>query len=719
MSDSVFGPDLNRPHRLSYFVRGPEWAIALPQGDLDALEDVMRRLSTLWNGIGTLLVPVSRSGAIPKGLDTLIDCVPPERFLVHDSLNERAREAVAARFGGFDVFWDRYDANEMHPLVLVDLPSGPKPPLNIPRFFLNNRAMRLATLACWGAVHDDDLPYWHERFDVGFLDEPMPATRAFVDGQTESATTSPLRLGAKYMGAISMQNYIDHPTLVVLHEPSFEQLLGFWNFRSRSIAIFGTKASVVGIPRAFVRDPPVLSSLRQWIAMPRGARSPDLLVNAITRDHTAVRAALEAIGFEEDPEKKLTIRHGPEVKPNDPPTYGFAPRYLGGRLVRGSHERILVALRNPLELDLPAPKGLALATGHSVRLTLDNLPLSLPITPSAAERMNNTATARDGLTLPLQISPLYSFSIRFPSRAEALEDWATDNGYRAEPSQDSRYADALLNRLGDFDALDALASPVAVKLLRHMAPQSRLKLAQALRRELEGSGGNLAADNIAENIKDVGLFLETQSRDVSALAGLANVKKNEALAALSPLVASGFVVRGHAVNCPVCNVTEFHRLDELGERVTCRACRAELVLPVSSSGGMSEPSVHYRLDGLMARVMDQDVLPVLLAVRTIRKRMQSGHGVSTWHGVVFDSGSTCIDVDVLAYNGDHIVFCECKDNGSTLTDAQFDGLCDLAADLSARPALACLRGSFSDEQRDVVTSHGGFVLGPSELFSFH
>lgn len=50
----MFEEHLNRQHRARYFVRGPEWAFALPQGDLDVLEDVMRRCSASGTERGSL-----------------------------------------------------------------------------------------------------------------------------------------------------------------------------------------------------------------------------------------------------------------------------------------------------------------------------------------------------------------------------------------------------------------------------------------------------------------------------------------------------------------------------------------------------------------------------------------------------------------------------------------------------------------------------------------
>jgi hypothetical protein len=54
----VFDGHLNRQHRLVYYVRGPEWAFAIPAGDFDALDEVMRLCSGFWNGAGSLIVPI-------------------------------------------------------------------------------------------------------------------------------------------------------------------------------------------------------------------------------------------------------------------------------------------------------------------------------------------------------------------------------------------------------------------------------------------------------------------------------------------------------------------------------------------------------------------------------------------------------------------------------------------------------------------------------------
>jgi hypothetical protein len=93
---ALFDKHLNSQHWVSYTVRGPEWAFAVPQGDLVALEDVMRRCSAFWNGAGSLVIPVRADGRIPPVIDAFLDSRPVDRCFWHESLGERARAGLEA-----------------------------------------------------------------------------------------------------------------------------------------------------------------------------------------------------------------------------------------------------------------------------------------------------------------------------------------------------------------------------------------------------------------------------------------------------------------------------------------------------------------------------------------------------------------------------------------------------------------------------------------------
>lgn len=79
-------------------------------------------------------------------------------------------------------------------------------------------------------------------------------------------------------------------------------------------------------------------------------------------------------------------------------------------------------------------------------------------------------------------------------------------------------------------------------------------------------------------------------------------------------------------------------LSELDERVRCRACGENVMLPVVDQSGAKEPDSFYRLDGLMARIMDQDILPVLLTLRATRPPAGSTELFFAWPGVEVSKG---------------------------------------------------------------------------------
>lgn len=90
----MFDEHLNRQHRLTYVVRGPEWAFAIPQGDLAALEDVMRRCASFWNGVGSALIPVTSDGRMPRWAHMLLQVRPVDRCFMHQALGDTAQRGV-------------------------------------------------------------------------------------------------------------------------------------------------------------------------------------------------------------------------------------------------------------------------------------------------------------------------------------------------------------------------------------------------------------------------------------------------------------------------------------------------------------------------------------------------------------------------------------------------------------------------------------------------
>jgi hypothetical protein len=105
---------------LTYDVRGPEFAVVLPEGDLDALREVTELLSQIWNGPGTLLLTADESGALDAGLQDSLAALPPDVVLLHPDLPAATHEALIQRWPGRAWQWRaRAIERELHAWWLV------------------------------------------------------------------------------------------------------------------------------------------------------------------------------------------------------------------------------------------------------------------------------------------------------------------------------------------------------------------------------------------------------------------------------------------------------------------------------------------------------------------------------------------------------------------------------------------------------------------------
>src|SRR5207249_7270045 len=128
---------------------------------------------------------------------------------------------------------------------------------------------------------------------------------------------------------------------------------------------------------------------------------------------------------------------------------------------------------------------------------------------------------------------------------------------------------------------------------------------------------------------------------------------------------AGFVRRGRFERCRNCGYRDFYPLSELDERVLCHACRERFLLAVAA--GPDEPRLGYQLDPLMARAMDQELMPVLLTLRYLFSPQGAAAG-AFWPGLeLTDETGKTHECDILLADQGNISVCECKQNASSLT----------------------------------------------------
>ena len=254
--------------RLTYTLRGPEWGFAVPQGNLAALEEVIRLCSSFWNGLGSLIIPVRSDGTLDQSLDRLLEVREVDQVLVHDAVGERAREALGKRFREVGSLW--MDDHEIHPYYL-SLNDRDESLASIQRPVFGSRRLRRVAEATWGHIADDEVEDWRRRFEVTEETRRTEALRGILKAQIRG--NSPLLLGARHMGAYEQRAGFDgYPCLFVFGRAGFEEIVHFWNLRSR-LSGFHDSRPIVGISREMLSA----TELRADPRLGRGTEGADVL----------------------------------------------------------------------------------------------------------------------------------------------------------------------------------------------------------------------------------------------------------------------------------------------------------------------------------------------------------------------------------------------------------------------------------------------------------
>jgi hypothetical protein len=700
--------------RLSYTIRGPEWGFAIPQGDLAALEKVITLCSSFWNGLGSLIIPVRRDGTLYPALERLLEVRPVDQVLIHDAVGERARQSLGSRFDDVGSLW--MDRHEIHPYFL-SLNDRDESLADIQRPILRSRRLRRVAVASWGHIPDDDVDDWRRRFEVTDEAEQRKALRGILESQIRG--NSPLLLGSRHMGSYEQRGGIDgYPCLFVFGKGGFEEVVHFWNLRSRMSGIYG-RHGIVGVPRELISAAD-LEPVRDWVEMPSGAThfKPDISLVAAPNEVAGVRAALEELGFSNAGERTRYQHAFP-----DPPEgregleyFELGTGQLGGPMRRGAHASTLGTVTDRrISLDLPSPDGVRLPFGY-LRFAIDGLPLPLPLNPATAKGLIPDAwVSPDGLTVKTHTEKRWRFDFELPDPEEALTQWASSYGYEVRPSQPGLYAQALIGRLSAPADLDALANPIAVEILRQLTPDSTKKLVQRLKRDAETDADNLDEQVLLDLMRRQGLLLRVAAKTLHEIASNCGRKQTKLTIALAGLVEIGLVRRGISFSCARCKFDQVIPLGDLDERIECQACREELVAPVLS--GKREHPTAYFLDGLAARLMEEDLLPVVLALRRAHLDGGSRESFVAWPGLLFSNSEGTVDGDLLVSDGSTASVFECKMNASRLELDQTKRLIDLCKDLRAKPGISGLHGEFDDELRELVLGAGGVVYQTDELLA--
>ena len=702
-----------------FYVHGPEWAFVIPRGDARALSDVIQVCSRVWNGAGALILLADEKGELCEQSMQHAGTRFLDEIWLHPSLTDGARAKLRSDSSLNPVEWGAGRGfADVHPAALLERWAHR---VAMTRPVFTSPVEQLKADVIWGVV--DHPQEWESSFEFGVAHGDL-AFMTLVGGQLGVTMASPLRVSQIAMHVFGQWGDDQPwPYIWVLETGSVDELVAFWNLRAGASAK-NPWASVVGLPRDALRNPSMLEAIEGWArATTDRSLRPTLLANVSPEVAPELEAALAAIGIARLPDREAPKRQDAVREMHEPTWLMWKPRGRG-RILRGAWDDTEITVHAGHALaTLPRPRGFEPRGG--ARLVIQGLPAPLPITQSAATRMSFTAVAHPrGLQFNMGSGSPWKMDLQLPSAGVAIEDWAGDHGYAIEEPPAGKDARALLQRLGGLDRLETLVDELRVEILVRLAPLTRQRLVKRLAKEFAPTAEHdQLADALTRKLRDVGLLLEVDGRTVeqikSALSDFkseCSVTRADIVLALTPMVDAGFVQRGRNVTCPHCRFGAFLPLRELDEHVRCRGCGQSHLLPIGSHG--EEASTAYRLDSLMARVMDRHVLPVILTLRALRDPARYRRPEHVWPGMLFRRDDEReLDVDLLASDGQTVFAAECKLDARGLEEPQLCKLLSFTARVGATPVVAALAGSFDARIRSAVEGEGGLVLQRDELLT--
>jgi len=705
------------PFTLSLTLRAPEYGIVLPYADTDALLDVCRNLSDLWNGSGALLIPVEENGSPVSRLVPDERILVPDRVIVHPAVNEPATEAAMTRWPRQAVRWGEWVfRNQVHSWWVIRDAQARDVPLPMPA--PETPAEELLAAVLWGYIDPANMDELRKQFlpsDMPVDALPIALCEAQLTGR------SPLSWGAKYMTPTLTLNGPHWRTMYVLpDEPDFDDLICFWNLRARYPSM-PDMPLFVGMPRdALTEQNRAKAAIHDWLSRPPGSQKPDLFVDTQEIDVDHVHAGLGAAGLTHVESSAWKVGGIPEDRRD--PEYTLFRTELPQRLERGLSADMLSSLHegvNKVRLPIPTEFPARLTWVGRVTAVVDGLPLWFPMTDILAQDWLTPAVAQgSGLRVATaHLREHYEVHLNWPSAQTQLSKHMATANLRAETSQAGQLADTLIGRIATRSDLDALALPYALDVLEALVARRSKKIAQHVRKELQKPQlAEINEDVVAEVLRREGLFAELEVKTLIGMQGDVRAKIEVILPTLAALCEAGYIQRGRSMRCPLCRTLDFWRLAELDDRIRCRACLQEFPLPAIE--GDHEPPTAYRLDGFVARAMSQDIIPVVLTLRhLIDKSAPRGEG-RWWGGLDLyesDADESTQEIDLLYAEAGAINLCEVKRTAGGLTVAQAEKLCTLASRLNAQPVFSAPAGEWDPNVVELAAKEGALLLDASVL----
>ncbi len=691
--------DLNPTYNMRVNVRPLKHAYFIREDDVSSLAHVMKYACTQWGGVRNLIIPLRPDRSMASIFEHILKIHEPDRFVEYVSADpgssaddhNRIERLLAGFWPQRKIALEKGDRFEHDDPAVHTLNAIPEERLRSEELlvykFVGVDPDDPMMLAMFGRIYpgqEDDY--------AGLLRLAVPtvgySAPDFWRAQAaKSIFSSPLNLTGYGIGPYevvgpSVSNHFD---VVLASSPSSIAL--YWDFRAirdSTDSAGDTLRRTLLLPASLVSDPQALERMTEFIrsALPYPNTSTNLHIRFAcweTGSWETLEGALGKVrGLRRFTAKKITTRRrwsdsnprqledltGVELT-YSPASPDFPRSYKEGIGVDTARRATLQVGRNELLFEPPPGYGNRLGQAVAVDLECDVWQRYPRDAAAAASIKSGSWSSQYGITFAADLGNQATYlDLQLPGEWEVLRSWFARRGFDVRESQPSKYASALVRLLGSLSQVDAIASKPAYLLLDSLALKSTKKLAQRIVSVLQERGVSVSADlsaDIQPLLTDMEIVPELQRvprtyRQLCSNA-LLGPHRRELLGILGRLSEIQLVRRGFYLTCPNCGIPSWYPLEVVRETITCLGCSHSFALPVEKPTG-NEIQWEYTLNTLVNRAVEQDVLPVLLAIRYLAKGKSVSSVVPGLE--LLQDGNVKVELDFTFISDHEISSGECK-----------------------------------------------------------
>ncbi|MDA0245297.1 MAG: hypothetical protein OT477_17920 [Chloroflexi bacterium] len=356
------------------------------------------------------------------------------------------------------------------------------------------------------------------------------------------------------------------------------------------------------------------------------------------------------------------------------------------------------------------PAGFQNKYGGSVAIDfVCNIWEKFPLKESVAKLIQ-----KDGWFSHYGVTAIYGLSNRshyltfnIPSEWNALSAYFQGFNIKINPSPPHKYATGVLDIIGGWENMGILAKEIAYLLLDNLALKSTKKVAQRITNDLKANFvEDITIESISQYLRDFELTTELKGipKSYRQLYNDNRLQKyrQELLSTLNDLSLLQVIKRGLYLECPNCGASDWHGIGNLAEMLTCSGCTYDFILPVEQNG--SEISWQYRLNTLVNRAIDQDVLVPMLSVHHLIKNKEVACIIV---GLELKKDSKILgDLDFVYVHKQKLYAGECK-SGNEISQKDAD-MASLALELGIAQFYFCTASNnFSDNSLKLIEQTRG------------